>query len=387
MLIFLFSALIVLCDQFFKRWIIITHYVGEETVLIPGVLSLFRLHNPGAAFGFLTNQPWWLLAAIQLLAAILLVMIILRYTEGFWGSLGLAAVLGGTIGNLIDRVFTFNEAYPHHVTDMFRFMFIDFAIFNVADIFITLGFTTFLIHFIIITFKTDKKKASAIKTANNYDEESDEEEYEEQQEIQSATVSIPISFEETSPPKNLTEVNQDASDIDVLSPFRDDVVSLPVSDAANKAVERQTQADVVAKQTQADATIEIAPLLDQIYGGEYLPPSIIAQHIHREEPSQTEDVTQSESADISISVAPEVLFTDENTIDLGPENKSSADKNAKASSPAGTKSAENTEKAAPSESLLDVLSSLESELLGDGSVDEYDVNKLLGEYGFKSDES
>jgi len=133
-----------------------TMKVGEEIVLIPGVLSLFRLHNPGAAFGFLTGQPWWLLASIQLFAAIVLIMIILRYTEGFWGSLGLAAVLGGTIGNLIDRIYPFDPAFPHHVVDMFRFLFIDFAVFNVADIFITMGFLTFLIHFTVITFKTEK---------------------------------------------------------------------------------------------------------------------------------------------------------------------------------------------------------------------------------------
>ena len=151
MLRFIFSILVVLLDQFFKRWIVITLDVGQETSVIPGLLSLFHLQNTGAAFSFMADQRW-MLAGIQFAAAFVLIMILLRYTDGFWGTLGLAAVLGGTIGNLIDRVFL------GYVVDMFRFLFVDFAIFNIADIFITLGFATFLIHFIVSSFRSDKKR-------------------------------------------------------------------------------------------------------------------------------------------------------------------------------------------------------------------------------------
>jgi len=170
MLCFLFSALIVALDQFFKHWIMRTLDIGDKgPEIIPGVLGLTRWENDGAMLNILSGQQW-LLAGIAFGAAVVLIMILLRYNEGFWGTLGLAAVLGGTIGNLADRIF--NEG---KVVDMFRTLFIEFPIFNIADIFITLGFITFLIHFIVITVKSGKKERSA----NDYDEDDYDEEYDD----------------------------------------------------------------------------------------------------------------------------------------------------------------------------------------------------------------
>jgi signal peptidase II len=152
MLCFVFAALIVLLDQFFKRWIVLTLGAGGETVIIPGIMSLIYVENTGAAFSILAGQRW-LLAGIAFIAIIVLVFILLRYNEGFWGTLGLASVLGGAVGNLIDRVF------HGYVIDMFRtLLFPNFAIFNIADIFITLGGITFCIFFIISSFKSTKRE-------------------------------------------------------------------------------------------------------------------------------------------------------------------------------------------------------------------------------------
>jgi len=178
MLCFLFSALIVALDQFFKQWILRTLDVGEIGLeVIPGLLGLTRWENDGAMLNILSGQQW-LLAGIAFGAAIVLIMILLRYNEGFLGTLGLAAVLGGTIGNLIDRIFNDGK-----VIDMFRTIPINFPIFNIADIFITLGFATFLIHFIAISFKAEKSKnanASAKNEYDDYDEEYNEQEQSEQ---------------------------------------------------------------------------------------------------------------------------------------------------------------------------------------------------------------
>jgi len=155
MLCFVFAALVVLLDQFIKQWVVRTLPYEVATDLIPGLIGLFYTHNSGAAFSLLAGQRW-ILAGISLIASIVLVFVLLRYTEGFWGTLGLSAVLGGAVGNLVDRVF------HGYVVDMFRF---DFAfkfeflrfIFNVADVFITLGFVTFCIHFIASSVKAAKK--------------------------------------------------------------------------------------------------------------------------------------------------------------------------------------------------------------------------------------
>ena len=151
MLCFVFAVLVALLDQFFKRWIILTLALEESRDLIPGVIELTHIENPGAAFSILAGQRW-LLAGIAFVAVLLLIAILLRYNEGFWGTLGLSAVLGGAVGNLIDRV-----AYGA-VIDMFNLQFMHFAIFNIADIFITLGGIIFLIHFIVTSIRPPASK-------------------------------------------------------------------------------------------------------------------------------------------------------------------------------------------------------------------------------------
>ena len=159
MLCFVFSALVVVLDQLFKRWITITLAVGDHKDVIPSIINLTHVENYGAAFSILSGKRW-LLAAVMFVAIIIIVAILLRYTEGFWGTLGLAAVLGGAVGNLIDRVFV------GHVVDMFEFKFIEFAIFNIADIFITLGGLTFLIFFIVTSFKSSKNTEEAADSSD-----------------------------------------------------------------------------------------------------------------------------------------------------------------------------------------------------------------------------
>jgi signal peptidase II len=149
MLCFVFAALVVVLDQFFKHWVMLTLELGGKMDIVPGIIELTHVQNNGAAFSILSDQRW-LLAGISFLATVVLIFILMRYTEGFWGSLGLAAVLGGTAGNLIDRVF------QGYVVDMFNPLFVDFAVFNIADIFLTLGFATFCIHFIISSVKLKK---------------------------------------------------------------------------------------------------------------------------------------------------------------------------------------------------------------------------------------
>ena len=146
MLCFVFAALVVILDQLIKQWVVRTVPLYANQALIPGVLGLTHVENKGAAFSMLSDQRW-LLAGISFVAVIILITILLRYNEGFWGTLGLAAVLGGAFGNLLDRVFN------GYVVDMFKPLFVEFAIFNIADIFITLGGITFCVFFTIKSFR------------------------------------------------------------------------------------------------------------------------------------------------------------------------------------------------------------------------------------------
>ena len=170
MLCFVFAALVVALDQFFKHWVMRALELHGQMEVIPGILELTHVQNDGAAFSILSNQRW-LLAGISFFAAIVLIFVLMRYTEGFWGTIGLSAVLGGTVGNLIDRVF------QGYVVDMFNPLFVDFAVFNVADVFLTVGFIAFCINFIVSSFKARRFEEKLTEPAAEDGEITDDDPY------------------------------------------------------------------------------------------------------------------------------------------------------------------------------------------------------------------
>lgn len=111
------------------------HLAGRDVVLIPHVLGLHLLEggNTGAAFGSFSGNTLVLIVLTGLvIAALLYALLFLRFTSG-WMTCAALLVTAGGAGNLYDRIFC------GAVTDFFRFLFIDFPIFNVADCYITIG--------------------------------------------------------------------------------------------------------------------------------------------------------------------------------------------------------------------------------------------------------
>ncbi len=144
MIYFIISALIVLLDQVSKYFLSLQLSPGETVQLIPGVINMIYVENTGAAFSFLSDMRW-LLISISSIAVILLVVLLIRFGSKMKpiGRIALASVLGGAVGNLIDR------AFFGYVADFFEFAFISwFAVFNVADIFITVGGIGFCIYYL-----------------------------------------------------------------------------------------------------------------------------------------------------------------------------------------------------------------------------------------------
>ncbi|MDR1217688.1 MAG: signal peptidase II [Oscillospiraceae bacterium] len=142
MLFFIFSGLIVLLDQLLKYWTTVSVELGGRVELLRNVIHITHVKNSGAAFGIFSDMRW-VLIAVSALCIVALSVVIVHYRNNFWGRIGLASVLGGAVGNFIDRLAV------GEVIDMFEFEFISFAIFNVADIFITLGGIVFCLAFII----------------------------------------------------------------------------------------------------------------------------------------------------------------------------------------------------------------------------------------------
>lgn len=105
---------------------------AEGEVLIPGVLGLRYAQNTGAAFSMLSGHPW--LLGVMSLAVIIVAFTGLRNRPLSPLALtGLMMMLGGAAGNMIDRFFT------GYVPDMIEFLFVHFAIFNIADTFLCIG--------------------------------------------------------------------------------------------------------------------------------------------------------------------------------------------------------------------------------------------------------
>ena len=127
------SALLIGIDQLVKRWAYVSLRPTDGIPLIPGLIGLRYAENTGAAFSVFSGSTL-LLTLFSLIVCIALVVWLVRRPEMKWTlRLPLSVVLAGGVGNLIDR------AMYGYVVDMFEFQFIRFAIFNVADICITLG--------------------------------------------------------------------------------------------------------------------------------------------------------------------------------------------------------------------------------------------------------
>ncbi|MEL5848002.1 MAG: signal peptidase II [Candidatus Igneacidithiobacillus chanchocoensis] len=102
------SVAVIFLDQGVKLWLSQIWRVGQGIVVIPGFLNFRLVHNTGAAFSFLAGAGgWqrWLLVAIALLVIVVLVAILRRLKPGaHWIAIALTLILGGAMGNLIDRI-------------------------------------------------------------------------------------------------------------------------------------------------------------------------------------------------------------------------------------------------------------------------------------------
>ena len=133
MLYYIMAAILVVIDQLVKWWVRGSIPLGGAVPFLPGVMELTYTQNTGAAFSSFSGLTG-VLAVISLVASVALAwMIHKKVFPGRWGPLSLSLVLAGAVGNLIDRVFL------GFVTDMFATTFVSFAVFNVADICVTVG--------------------------------------------------------------------------------------------------------------------------------------------------------------------------------------------------------------------------------------------------------
>jgi len=138
--VFISILLLIALDQVVKWYVVKEIPLGGMRRFIPKVVSLTYLKNSGAAFSMLENQQWFFVI-ITLIAMGAAFVYLYRHIKGsLWLLLGLTLIISGGIGNFIDRL---RQGF---VVDMFHLDFMNFAIFNVADIYLSIGVGLLLIY-------------------------------------------------------------------------------------------------------------------------------------------------------------------------------------------------------------------------------------------------
>ena len=132
-------AILIVLDQLVKAYVVQNIALGEIKSWIPNFVSLTYLQNRGAAFSILQDQQL-LFAVITLVVVVGAIWYLHKHMEdSLWMVLGLTLIIAGGLGNFIDRI---SQGF---VVDMFHLDFINFAIFNVADSYLTVGVVVLLL--------------------------------------------------------------------------------------------------------------------------------------------------------------------------------------------------------------------------------------------------
>ena len=123
------------------------------------LVDLTYLENTGAIFGSMKGQRWFLIGFTSLIIIIGFVVLFKFMKRSKVLAMAITLFLAGGIGNLIDRV------RLTYVIDMFEFKFVDFAVFNVADISVTTAFILLIIYAFFIDPKIEKAKKAENSSA------------------------------------------------------------------------------------------------------------------------------------------------------------------------------------------------------------------------------
>ena len=123
----------VAADQLVKYWACVRLKPVETLPVVREVFHLTYCENRGAAFSLFSGKRWLLLLITAVLLAGILYAMKKQWVRGGLGRWGLRLILGGALGNLIDR------AALGYVRDLFELLFVKFYIFNIADVGVVAG--------------------------------------------------------------------------------------------------------------------------------------------------------------------------------------------------------------------------------------------------------
>lgn len=129
---FITVVVLVGLDQWVKNLVVQNVALGSTQTVFPGVVSITHIQNNGAAWSILEGQQWFFIV-VSLLALGGMLWFFYQNRTKWAYSVGLTLMIAGTFGNFIDRL---RNGY---VVDMLQLDFINFPIFNLADVCLTVG--------------------------------------------------------------------------------------------------------------------------------------------------------------------------------------------------------------------------------------------------------
>ncbi len=149
----------VLVDQLTKLWTVAALDVGESVEFLPGILRFTYIQNEGAAFGMLSEQRWVFMIVSTVALGALLIYLWKFRPESLWACTAMSLIIGGGIGNMIDRV---RLEYVIDMIDFCAFPTLWMWVFNVADACVCVG-AGILIVWLIVSMIGEAKKEKAAK--------------------------------------------------------------------------------------------------------------------------------------------------------------------------------------------------------------------------------
>jgi signal peptidase II len=151
---YILAVIVLILDQLTKWMIVTKTTLHEQIPIIENFLYITSHRNKGAAFGILQGQMWLFFIVTVLVVAFVVYYINKHAHESKLLGISLGLVLGGALGNFIDRLF---RGEVVDFIDVYIFTY-DFAIFNVADMALVIGVVILMLQIFLEEGKTREKK-------------------------------------------------------------------------------------------------------------------------------------------------------------------------------------------------------------------------------------
>ena len=153
-------AALIGADQWLKHLVTVSLKGRPDRTLIPGLYALTYTENTGAAFSMFSNNTFILTGVTVVLLVLVLAALLFRYFPGRLASLSMILILAGGTGNLIDRI------RQHYVVDYIRTLFVDFAVYNFADMLVVVGVALLAFCVVWLAVKERREKKEAPRAAD-----------------------------------------------------------------------------------------------------------------------------------------------------------------------------------------------------------------------------